>query len=154
MGNVVVVGVLAALCTGVAIGAQSTLSSRSGLAIGPIRTGLLTNIVGGVAALLALGFTWLRPTTEESNLSAPVLAMLVTSGLLGLFIIMGVAFALQQTGVTAGLATIILGQLLVSTVVDASGWGGAVPIPFSLRRVFGLGVMALAVYLLLPRASM
>jgi transporter family-2 protein len=153
MGRTVVVGVLAALCTGIAIGAQSTLSSRSGLSIGPIRTGLLTNLVGGVAALLALGFTWLRPSAEEGNLSAPVVVMLVASGLLGVFIIMGVAFALQQTGVTAGLATIILGQLLVSTVVDATGWGGAVPIPFSLRRLLGLLVMAVALYLLLPRAS-
>ena len=153
MKNAVVAGVLAALCTGVAIGAQSTLSSRAGLSIGPIRTGLLTNIAGGVAALLAFGFTWVQPTAEEGNLSTPVLVMLVASGVLGVFIIMGVAFALQQTGVTAGLATIILGQLLVSTVVDATGWGGAVPIPFSLQRVFGLLVMALAVYLLLPRAA-
>jgi uncharacterized membrane protein YdcZ (DUF606 family) len=53
--------------------------------------------------------------------------------------------------VTAGVAAIILGQLLVSVIVDTIGWGGAEPIPLSLRHIVGLAIMAIAVYLLLPR---
>jgi transporter family-2 protein len=77
--------------------------------------------------------------------------MLLVSGTLGILVITGVSFSLQRTGVTAGLAAILMGQLLVGLIADSTGLGGVDPIPFEFRRVLGLGVMALAVYLLLPR---
>ena len=58
MKTTILFGVLAALATGVAIGTQSTISSRIGAVIGPFRTGMLVNFVGGImAGLLLLGFT-------------------------------------------------------------------------------------------------
>jgi uncharacterized membrane protein YdcZ (DUF606 family) len=45
----------------------------------------------------------------------------------------------------------LLGQLLVSTIVDATGLSGQAPIPITWQRVLGLLVMALAIYLILPR---
>jgi drug/metabolite transporter (DMT)-like permease len=47
MKSTILFGVLAALATGVAIGTQSTISSRIGAVIGPFRTGMLVNFVGG-----------------------------------------------------------------------------------------------------------
>ena len=41
MKNILFIGVLTALGTGFAIGAQATLVSRAGTMIGPIRTGLI-----------------------------------------------------------------------------------------------------------------
>ena len=55
------------------------------------------------------------------------------------------------TGVTAGTAAIILGQLMISTIVDAVGLSGNDPIPITWQRVAGLLVMSLAVFLLLPQ---
>jgi transporter family-2 protein len=78
--------------------------------------------------------------------------MLLVAGLLGIGIVMGVAFSLSKVGVTAGIAALIMGQLLVSIIVDTSGWGGVEPIPLSPSRIVGLFVMGLAVYLLVPRA--
>lgn len=46
---------------------------------------------------------------------------------------------------------IILGQLGISVFVDSKGVGGVEPIPLTLQRVAGLLVMAVAVFLLLPR---
>lgn len=80
-----------------------------------------------------------------------VLAFIGLSGLLGIFIITGLSFSLQRAGVAAGLATVILGQLALSTLVDSFGVGGADPIPLSFQRVLGLLVTALGVLLILPR---
>ena len=46
----ILTGALVALLTGIAIAAQSTLTSRVGSLIGDIRTGILTNTMGGIAA--------------------------------------------------------------------------------------------------------
>ncbi|MCK5319232.1 MAG: hypothetical protein KAJ55_15070, partial [Anaerolineales bacterium] len=50
MRAAIIVGAIGALATGVAIGIQATLTSRAGGIIGNIRTGLLTNFLGGAIA--------------------------------------------------------------------------------------------------------
>ena len=151
MRTAIIVGAFGALATGVAIGIQATLTSRVGGIIGNIRTGLLTNFLGGVIAgvvVLALIFlqgsgAWKIPTNA--------VVMVAVSGTLGILIITGISFSLQRAGVAAGLATIILGQLIVSVIVDSRGIGSIEPIPLTIQRVSGLFVMAIAVYLLMPR---
>ncbi len=144
-------GVIGALLTGIAIGAQSTLSSRVGTIIGSIRTGVLTNFIGGVLAGLILVVLLIINGKAYIKIPAVATLLLVIAGALGIMIITGVAFSLQRAGVAAGLATIILGQMVISLVADARGWGGAEPIPVTLPRVLGLVVMAAGVYLLLPK---
>lgn len=151
MKTTVLFGILAALATGIAIGSQSTISSRIGAVIGPIRTGMLVNFTGGImAGLLLLGFTAFQGRTVW-NISSSVVGLLLIGSALGIVIITGVAFSLQLTGVAAGLATIILGQMVTSLVVDARGWGATAAIPITLPRVMGLVAIAAGVFLLLPR---
>ena len=151
MKNILLLGVSTALVTGIMIGTQSTLSSRLGGMIESFRTGLLMNVFGGSIALIILGGTYVFSVKWESKVTPTAIWMLLAAGLLGVGIIMGVSFSLPKIGVTAGIATLILGQLLVSIIVDTTGWGGAEPIPLSISRIAGLFVMGLAVYLLLPR---
>jgi bacterial/archaeal transporter family-2 protein len=144
-------GILAALATGIAIGSQSTISSRIGAVIGSVRTGMLVNFTGGLmAGLLLLGFTAFQGRSVWS-IPSSVIGLLLIGSALGIVIITGVAFSLQLTGVAAGLATIILGQMVTSLVVDARGWGVTAPIPITLPRVLGLAAIAFGVILLLPR---
>lgn len=144
-------GVIGALLTGMAIGTQSTLSSRIGTIIGTLRTGVLMNLVGG--GLAGLLFLVLLLINGRSYAKAPPTAwlLLVIAGALGIAIITGVSFSLQRAGVAAGLATIILGQMFVSLLADARGWGGAAPIPVTLPRILGLLLLAAGVFLLIPR---
>jgi transporter family-2 protein len=151
MRSTLIIGAFIALATGIAIGVQSTISSRVGSLIGGIRTGLLTNLVGGVVAGAIVLILVVIQGRNSWQLSSPAVIMLVISGSLGILIITGVSFSLQRTGVAAGLATIILGQLLISGIVDARGIGGVEPIPFTFQRVLGFAVMILAVYLLMPK---
>ena len=145
------IGTVGALLTGAAIGIQATLSSRSGAMIGPIRTGLFTNVLGGLAALVVLGVVVAFGWQERGPVPAQAIKMMVAAGIAGVFIVVGISFSLQYTGITAGLAAVILGQMTISAVVDSLGVGGAEPIPLSGVRIAGLLVMAVSVYLLLPR---
>jgi transporter family-2 protein len=144
-------GVIGALLTGLAIGTQSTLSSRLGTIIGSLRTGVLMNVIGGgVAGII---FIILILINGKTYAKAPPLAwlLLVIAGTLGIMIITGISFSLQRTGVAAGFATIILGQMTVSLIADAHGWGGADPVPVTIPRIFGLLIIAAGVFLLLPK---
>ena len=85
------------------------------------------------------------------KISGSILGFIALSGLLGVFIITGISFSLQRTGVAAGLATVILGQLLLSVIIDRLGMGAAGVIPISIERIVGLIVIAVGVFLLLPR---
>ena len=150
MKNTLLIGIFAAIATGSAIGLQASLGSRIGAVITPFRTGLWMNLAGGlIAGLLIVLFR----NQEQLNGSIPntVVPLLIIAGGLGLVIIMGVSFSLARTGVAAGLAGLFLGQMLVGLVVDTFGWGSIEVVPLDSRRVLGLLVMALAVFLLLPR---
>lgn len=151
MSTYLVMGVIGALITGLAIGVQSTLSSRVGTLIGSLRTGLMTNFMGGMIAGLILVVLLIINGKEFIKIPGVAVLLLVIAGALGIMIITGVAFSLQRAGVAAGLATLILGQMIISLVADARGWGGAEPIPVTLPRVLGLVIMAAGVYLLLPK---
>jgi len=151
MKNQIIIGLLAALATGLAIGTQSTLSTRIGGMIGNFRTGLLMNFAGGViAGFFVLGLTFVQGKTFW-NLPASAVIMLLVAGALGILIITGIAFSLQITGVAAGLATVILGEMVVSVIVDARGLAGEAPVPITWTRVAGLLVIVLGVYLILPK---
>ena len=144
-------GVIGALLTGLTIGAQSTISSKIGTLIGSLRTGVLMNLIGGTMA--GIIFIILMLVNGKEYAKAPPLAwvLLVIGGALGIMIITGVAFSLQRAGVAAGLATIILGQMVVSVIADSRGWGGAAPIPLTLPRAAGLILLVAGVYMLLPK---
>jgi transporter family-2 protein len=147
----ILLGAFGALATGLAIGVQSTITSRAGSMIGDIRTGLLTNFLGGIIAGGLVGLVIVREGSQSWNIPRSALGLVAISGLLGIFIITGISFSLQRAGVAAGLATVILGQMVVSIIVDSFGIGGAESIPLTAQRVSGIFVLGLAVYLLLPR---
>ena len=147
----ILVGAIGALFTGVAIGVQSTLASRAGSMIGDVRTGLFTNFFGGMLAGAIILIFFLRQGQQTWDMPGRAILFVAVSGLLGILIITGVSFSLQRAGVAAGLATLILGQLIVSTVVDTFGIGGVEAIPLSFQRILGLLVIGLGVYLILPR---
>ncbi|MAT42298.1 MAG: hypothetical protein CL609_08160 [Anaerolineaceae bacterium] len=149
--NSILIGLSGALLTGMIIGVQATLSNRGGNIIGPIRTGVLTNLGSGIFAILFIVITLIWRTVEWRNLPNPTLWMLLFSGGLGVLVVIGVSFSLRYTGVTAGSAALILGQLLISMVVDAMGWTGQEVVPITWQRVLGLIVMAAGLFLLMPK---
>jgi transporter family-2 protein len=152
LNSTLFIGALGALLTGIAISIQSTITSRAGALFGDVRTGLLTNFFGGLIAGILVLIILLRDGIQQWKVSGSILSFIALAGLLGIFIITGISFSLQRTGVAAGLATVILGQLILSVVIDRLGIGAAGVIPISAERLLGLVIIAVGVYLLLPRA--
>jgi uncharacterized membrane protein YdcZ (DUF606 family) len=151
MKNVILLGGLGAFLTGIAIALQSYLSGRSGNIVGPIKTGLWTNFLGGSMAGLIILVLWALGMRTGNPLTRKAVEMILVSGALGIIIIMGISYSINLAGVTAGVAAVFLGQMVLSTIADTSGWGGVDPIPLDFRRIAGLIVMVFAVFLLLPK---
>jgi len=151
MNKAIIIGGLAAFATGLIISIQAYLSGRAGTIIGPIRTGLWTNFLGGaLAGVIILVIHFLRKG-DTGPLPANALTMTFFSGVLGIAIIMGISLSIDMAGVAAGSAAVFLGQMLLGVIADWMGWGGAEPIPLDPRRLIGLGLQAVSVYLLLPK---
>jgi len=142
-----------ALLSGLAIGLQVTLNGLAGRLIGARNTGLLVNASGGlIALLLILALALTRQGIAWPQITRPTWTQVGLAGLLGIGIIMGIAFALPRVGVAAGLASVLLGQLAFAIVIDTLGWGGGTPIPLSLSRLAGLLLVLIGAWLLLPKS--
>jgi transporter family-2 protein len=143
-------GVVVAIGTGSVIAIQTALLSRSGASVGAVRSGLLTTITGALLASIILVALWRQGSLSWQWSSATWLALIV-GGILGTAALVGISFASQRVGVTAALASILLGQILLSVIIDARGLGSTAAIPFSLERALGLLLLGGGVYLLLFR---
>lgn len=165
MNGRVILALFVALATGTAIAFQSMLSGRTGGAIGPIRTGLLVNAVGGSLALvfiliaLLVARTTAAPQTMITEGIANgvnrgmIIAWVFLAGLLGIVIIGGVSFSVSRVGVTAGLSAIIVAQLLAGLLIDRIGGAGGLAFAITPRRLIGVAAMAVGVWLLVPRSG-
>jgi len=148
-----IVALVGAVGTGLAIGTQATLNTWLGRLVGPIRTGLLVNFAGGIlAGLLLLGLGVTGQLSLSSSLRSSPILIFVASGALGLVIIGGIAYSLPRTGIAAGVAAIFFAQMLVAVLVDSLGWGGTGAVPLRVARLVGLGLLFVGTWLVLPRA--
>jgi bacterial/archaeal transporter family-2 protein len=136
-----------ALGAGALVAVQTALLNVAGKNIGAINTGLLSLVTGGVVALTVV---LIKRGVDLAQLRTSIWYV-VGAGSLGILILTGISFVIQRVGVTAGLAGVILGQLLIAFLIDTFGWGGAA-IPFELKRVIGLALLSVGLYLVLPRA--
>ena len=136
-----------ALATGVLIAVQSAWSGLAGRHLGAFDTSLLGLTVGGGMAAVVLVLK--RGVT--SGLPSPSLGYVVGIGVSSVVIGASLSFVVQRVGVTAGLASVVLGQFVAALVLDTLGWG-AVTVQLEPRRVLGLLLLVAAVYCLAPRS--
>ncbi len=152
MQKLILTSLIVALFSGLAIGVQSSLISAAGKNTGAMLTGLLVNVLAGVAAGLLLFVVYVRQgNTTFSATQAPTLGVIAVAGLLGIGIIAGIAYALPKIGVAAGLSMIITGQMTVGVLVDIFGLAGGQPIPLNWVRIGGLVLLALGTWIIVPK---
>lgn len=145
-----VTALVVAVSSGMGMAVLGSLNSTAGRYVGPLGTGLIVNILAGVvAASVLLLFRHLLPQVnwDSFRVAAP---FLVVSALIGIGTLTGISYSLARIGVAAGLAALLLGQMLLAVVIDALGWNGADRLPLTAARVAGLVLMLIATWLLLP----
>ena len=151
MNWIVIVGAATAFAVGTAVGVQSTIGARLSLSINPVMVGLFTTIIGGTASvivLLALDGGSLDRFRGWPNWVWP---LLVFNGVVGVAIIIGIAFSFVRIGVAAGFVMLVCGQMLVGAIADHFGLGGASRVPFGWERLAGFALLVPAIWLLLPK---
>ena len=152
MNWIIIVGAATALLVGTAVGVQSTIGARLSLSINAVMVGLFTTIIGGTASfvvLLALDGGSLERFRAWPNWVWP---LLLFNGLVGVAIVIGIAFSFVRIGVAAGFVMLVCGQMLVGAIADHFGLGGSGRIPFDWERLAGFALLVPAIWLLLPKA--
>lgn len=158
MSTSLLIGVLIAVGSGLAIGLQSAFVTTLGqYGINAVRVGFYVHIAGAIVGggmVLAFASQAVHATEGAMTLSSGQMWLYAfIAGALGMLIIPGVATAFPRVGIVVGQVAIILGQIGISIIVDTFGLTGAEPIPLDGRRILGLFVLALAIYLLLPQSE-
>ena len=127
--------VIIAVLVGVAVAFQTSFTSAAQRTLGPAMVTAFSGFTtGSVALVVALLFA------SRPEFSGRVVGYTLISGILGAFIVGGIAFAAGQSGVARTLSLVIASQLLVGLLLDALGLlgGGA---ELSLPKVLGVGLI-------------
>lgn len=114
---------------------QATLTSVSQRVIGPTA---LVAVSGLATAVVAAG---VYPFLERPEFTARSLGFAVVSGVLGAFILGGIAYSAGQTGVARTLSLVIASQLIVSLILDGVGVFGAAGQSFGPLTVLGVALI-------------
>lgn len=127
---------------GITLSAQSAINGTFSRVAGTIETTLLTFVSGSMfLALIILFF-------GEGDLSLlfSVPTWQLSAVFLGSIFLLFNVFAVPKIGVIATSITVIIGQLVVSVVIDHFGWFNSLLIPLDLKRMAALVFMMLALY--------
>jgi bacterial/archaeal transporter family-2 protein len=145
--NSIAFSIILALLTGALIAVQSSWSGVVGKQLGALNANLVGLVLGGTLSLVILALK--RGVSGEAFASSfgYLIGLSVSSILIGT----SISFVVQRLGVTTSLTGLLLGQLLVALLIDTLGWGGTV-IPLETKRLVGLVLLSVVVYLLVPRA--
>ena len=156
MNSTVTFGVLVAIGAGIAIGLQGLFTAITGQAAGsPLRAGVavhLTGLIVGTILLVGMNF-FAAPDAKPFEFSPRFLLFAFLGGAAGMCILIGIATAFPIIGLGAGQAAAIFAQMLVGVIVDYYALAGGEPIPLDWRRVLGLFVLAIGIYLMLPQGK-
>ena len=133
-GSVLRYAVVIAVLVGLAVATQTSFNAAAQRALGPATfiaiSGLATGVVG-------LGITLF---TVRPELTSRAVGYSLASGLLGAFILGGIAFVAGQGGVARALSLVIASQLLFGLLLDTLGIFGA-GADLSLPKVLGVGLI-------------
>ncbi|MFO7577029.1 MAG: DMT family transporter [Pelovirga sp.] len=145
MSNFVLMLLMA--CGGIAVAMQPSINARLAEKTGFLYAATISFAIGTlvllVIALLA-GQGSLRRVVE-------VPWWQLTGGLFGAFFVTMTIIGVPRIGTTAVLALTIVSQLLAGLVLDHYGLFGMRGIPFDMKRVVGITLLLLGVFLICKR---
>lgn len=121
-----------AVVVGVAVAFQANLTSAAQRTMGPVAMVALSGLATTAVAAGIVLFL------ERPELTGRSVVYAVVSGVLGAFILGGIAFAAGQGGVARTISLVIASQLLVSLLLDSIGLFGADPRGFGPLTILGI----------------
>src|SRR5699024_4823363 len=134
--------VLIPLIGGMFVSLQGTLNGNLGKRVGTIESTYLSFFTGTV--LLTIVVIFLGDGNLFKITEAPAWQWICA--ILGFIFIFVTAFSVPKICVTATNATIVIGQLITSMVVDHFGWFNNEITPFTMKRFIGILFMVGALF--------
>jgi transporter family-2 protein len=138
LGFIILVGLIG----GVAVGLQGPLASLMSQKIGVLESVFYIHLGGALAALIPLLFYGGRNLSRWRELPWYVLG----AGALGLAVISAMSYMVPRIGVAPATVMIVAGQLLVGVILDHYGLLGAHPRTLDTKRILGLLLVFLGVW--------
>jgi bacterial/archaeal transporter family-2 protein len=133
------------LAAGVGIPILAALNAGLGQRIGSsVAAAVVLFAVALMTALAAMLLTGTLGALARVPGQPP--ALFLGGGLVA-FYILSITFVAPRFGLANAILFVLLGQLISATIIDATGLMGLAARPVTLRRVLGLGMMALGVAL-------
>lgn len=142
-------GFLFALIAGAAMSVQGVMNTRLGEKAGVLETNAFVQLTGFALALaiaLIFGKGDIRRLPQ-----APWYAWL--GGVLAPVITVTVMLSIGSLSPTVAISTILLAQLTVAALIDATGFLGAEKLPFTWQKLLGVALMVGGVLLMKWKTS-
>ncbi|MCG0278545.1 MAG: DMT family transporter [Thermanaeromonas sp.] len=137
-----------ALLSGVAMAIQGSLNAALAKVIGLLQATLVVHLTATVTVILLLLFP-LSPGSLAKITQVPWYLLL--GGIIGVLITYGVVASIPRAGVALATTAIIVGQVTTALIIDHLGLFGLEKIPFTWWKVLGLILLASGACLMLKR---
>jgi bacterial/archaeal transporter family-2 protein len=138
---------LLALIGGMALAAQGQINGGLGKKIGVIESSFMNFAVGTLVLLFILLFF------GSGNISAvsTVPKWQIIGGLLGAFFVMMQVIVVPKIGVSTTFIAVIVGQIILSVVIDHFGLFGGTRFPIDKQKALAILLMLFALFLYVKR---
>lgn len=133
------------LLTGIGIPILAALNGGLGLRLGsPMAASV---ILFGLALLIALTLSVLTGTAGQVRLSGDIPPAYYFGGVFVAFYVISVTFIAPRFGVGNAIFFVLVGQLISAAAIDHFGLFGAIRFPVDARRIAGIALMTVGVWL-------
>lgn len=130
--------ILLAIASGMALSAQAAINGQLGAKVGVIESSLLTFSMGTVITGLLIFF--FEPSYDATLLSVPKWQL--AGALFGIVYMIVMVAAVPKVGVAIATVATILGQMIMSLIIDSQGWLGNARIELNYWRVAAMVCIA------------
>ncbi|MGG1572638.1 DMT family transporter [Fictibacillus sp. NRS-1165] len=137
-----VIVLLLALFSGMGQSMQAAVNGTLGKKIGSIE-GAFVSFFTGTVMLLIFMMIWGHGSLSTVG-NVPKWNLI--GGILGAIYVFIVILAVPKIGVTSAITAVIIGQLIMSVIIDHFGWFGNAPFHFTYKRMIGLVLMFAGLY--------
>lgn len=134
---------------GMTVALQVLVNNRLQQATGQLWTIFVSHIGGAILALAAIGFLNVslgKHTPISSFQNAPLWSM--TGGFFGFAMVCCVLTSVRHLSLATVISLVIVGELLLSAVIDHYGAFGLRQVSFNGERIFGIALLCLGAYLI------
>jgi bacterial/archaeal transporter family-2 protein len=132
-----------ALLGGVAVAIQASINGGLGKKVGTLEGSLVSFTIGTLALLFIVIFFGKGNLTSVTTIPKWQL----TGGLLGAFYVFVAVLVVPRVGVATTLTAVIVGQLIMSAVIDHFGLFGSKQIAFDYKRALALVLLVCSLFL-------